>query len=129
MVTGDRAYKGDSQASLIAAILDSQPAPMATSEPMTPPTLDRVVTKCLAKDPEDRWHSAHDLTDELKWTVQERAVPAPPGGVDTGDSPGSRGLSTPKLRVYLAGAAVALVTLLTTVASTGRAHPSPNRER
>ena len=34
---------------------------------MSPPAFDRVITKCLAKDPEARWHTAHDLHDELQW--------------------------------------------------------------
>ena len=74
MVTGKKAFEGESQASLIAAILGSQPTPMSTLQPMSPPALDRVVRKCLVKDPEDRWHSAHDLTDELKWIVDERLL-------------------------------------------------------
>ena len=75
MVTGRRVFTGDSQASLIAAILGSQPSPMSTVAPITPLALDRVITKCLAKDPDDRWHTAHDLTDELKWITHEQGQP------------------------------------------------------
>src|SRR5207247_16192 len=50
MVTGKRAFEGKSQASLIAAILDRDPAPISTAQPRTPPHLDRVVMRCLAKD-------------------------------------------------------------------------------
>ena len=80
MVTGDRVFKGDSQASLIACILDSHPSPLSSIEPITPLAWDRVVAKCLMKDPDDRWHSAHDLTDEFKWIAQERTLPAPSVG-------------------------------------------------
>jgi len=52
MATGKRAFEGKSQASLIAAILEREPAPMSSLQPMTPTTLDRVVTKCLAKEQE-----------------------------------------------------------------------------
>src|SRR5207248_351219 len=71
---------GASQASLIAAILDHEPPAVSTVQPMTPPALDRVVKKCLAKDPEDRWQNAADLGSELKWIAEagsQAGVPAP----------------------------------------------------
>src|SRR5215469_1016964 len=52
MATGKKAFEGASQASLIAAILEREPPAMSTLQPMTPPALDRVVKKCLAKEPE-----------------------------------------------------------------------------
>ena len=67
MASGRRAFSGDSQASLIAAILDRDPEPLSGSSPMVPPGLDRLVRKCLAKDPEARWQSASDVADELRW--------------------------------------------------------------
>jgi Tol biopolymer transport system component len=67
MATRKRAFEGKSQASVISAIMSSDPLPMSSLQPMTPPALDRVVKKCLAKEREDRWQSAKDLTDELKW--------------------------------------------------------------
>jgi Tol biopolymer transport system component/predicted Ser/Thr protein kinase len=67
MATGRKAFSGASQASLIAAILEREPAPVSTIQPMTPPALDRVVKTCLAKDPEERWQSAGDLMRELRW--------------------------------------------------------------
>ena len=79
MATGKKAFSGGSQASLISAIMKENPAPISTVQPMTPPALDRVVSKCLAKDPEDRWQSAADLESELKWIGQgsQAGVPAP----------------------------------------------------
>ncbi len=47
---------------------------------MTPPALDRVVKTCLAKDPEDRWQTAHDVASELRWIAEggsQAGVPAP----------------------------------------------------
>jgi len=67
MATGKPAFSGKSRASLIAAILSSEPEPMAALQPMTPPALERVIKKCLAKDPDERWQSASDLAAELRW--------------------------------------------------------------
>src|SRR6267378_3939267 len=66
MATGRRAFEGKSQASLIAAILEREPPPMSSLQPMTPLVLDRVVRRCLVKDPDNRWQTAHDLMSELK---------------------------------------------------------------
>lgn len=73
MITCKKAFEGKSQASLIAAILERNPAPMSEIQPMTPPILDRIVRKCLEKDPDERWQSAADLASELKW-VGEGAI-------------------------------------------------------
>jgi len=74
MATGKKAFSGTSQASLITAIMSSEPAPISTIQRMTPPALDRVVKTCLAKDPEDRWQSAHDVAGELKWIAEGSAA-------------------------------------------------------
>ena len=70
MATGKNAFEGKSQASLIAAILGREPPAMSSLQPMTPPALDRVVKKCLAKEPEKRWQAASDVCDELKWIAE-----------------------------------------------------------
>ncbi len=67
MVAGRRAFTGESSVSLMGAILERDPEPLATFQPLTPPALARVVTRCLAKDPDARWDSAHDIADELRW--------------------------------------------------------------
>ncbi len=67
MAAGRKAFAATSQASLISAIMSSDPPPLASLQPMTPPALDRVVRTCLAKNPDDRWQSATDLKGELKW--------------------------------------------------------------
>jgi len=67
MVTGQKAFEGQSRASLISAIMLSDPPPIATSQRLTPPALDHVVSACLAKDPDGRWQSASDLRGELQW--------------------------------------------------------------
>jgi serine/threonine protein kinase len=70
MATSKKAFEGKSQASLIAAILEREPPAMSSLQPMIPSALDRVVKKCLAKEPEKRWQAASDLTDELKWIAE-----------------------------------------------------------
>ncbi len=67
MVTGLRAFPGKSQLSVASAILEKEPGPICTLQPLTPPALDRTIRVCLAKDPEDRWQTARDLLLELKW--------------------------------------------------------------
>jgi eukaryotic-like serine/threonine-protein kinase len=67
MASGRRAFQGESRTSLIAAIVSSQPEPIATIAPMSPPALDHVIRRCLEKDPDDRWQSAHDVASELQW--------------------------------------------------------------
>jgi serine/threonine protein kinase/Tol biopolymer transport system component len=67
MATARRAFEGKSKTSLIAAILSTQPPPISSIQPVMPPALDHVVKKCLEKDPDDRWQSAHDVASELRW--------------------------------------------------------------
>ena len=74
MVTGKRAFEADSDVSLIGAILNLEPAGLATLQPLTPPSLERLVTRCLAKHPDDRWDTAHDVADELRWIANELSV-------------------------------------------------------
>jgi serine/threonine protein kinase/Tol biopolymer transport system component len=70
MATGKKAFEGTSQASLIAKILETDPPPMSSLQPLAPPALERVVKTCLAKDPDDRWQTARDLSRELKWASE-----------------------------------------------------------
>jgi len=52
MITGRKAFENKSQASLISAIMSSEPPPLASLQPMTPKALDRLVKNCIARDPE-----------------------------------------------------------------------------
>ena len=69
-IAGQTAFHGGSQASLIAAILKEEPPTLSELEPRIPAALDRVVRKCLAKDPDARWQTASDLRDELLWIFE-----------------------------------------------------------
>src|SRR5664279_2246684 len=66
MVTGKRAFEGKSAASVMAAILERDPAPISTITLNVPPALDRLVTTCLAEDPDERWQTAHDVKLQLR---------------------------------------------------------------
>src|ERR1700736_1515747 len=69
MLTGTKAFEGTSQAMLIAAIVSGPPAPISTLQALTSPALENVVAACLAKQPDNRFDSAHDLLLQLKWMV------------------------------------------------------------
>jgi len=73
MATGKKAFAAPSQASLITAIMSSEPAPISSLQPTSPVALDRIVRTCLAKDPEERWQSASDLKRELRWVAEGSA--------------------------------------------------------
>jgi eukaryotic-like serine/threonine-protein kinase len=79
MLSGHRAFNAQSHAGLIAAILNEE-APalgeIADVRSPLPPSLhrllDRLLRKCLAKEPDDRWQCAADLAAELRWIDEER---------------------------------------------------------
>jgi Tol biopolymer transport system component/tRNA A-37 threonylcarbamoyl transferase component Bud32 len=79
MATGRRAFEGKSRASLIAAILATEPPPLSQIQPLTPAALERTIRLCLEKDPDERWQSAHDVKLELQGlSAGEAAAPARP---------------------------------------------------
>ena len=78
MLSGQRAFAGDTQAAVVAAILEKEAEPLALA-----PSLDRVVRKSLAKDADARWQTARDLLDELTWIAADRQAPPPQGMIDT----------------------------------------------
>jgi eukaryotic-like serine/threonine-protein kinase len=88
MAVGRPAFDGTSKASLIAAILEREPPTLSTAASGAttaqagevgpiPPLLDRIVTKCLAKDPGARWQTAADLRQALEWIAEGTPVSAP----------------------------------------------------
>ena len=78
MVTGKKAFEGKSQASLISAIMSSEPEPMAELEAMTPRSLDHVVKRCMTKLPDARWQSTMDVVHELRWVGEIESYPEVP---------------------------------------------------
>jgi Tol biopolymer transport system component/tRNA A-37 threonylcarbamoyl transferase component Bud32 len=75
MVTGQRAFAGASQFAVVNAILEKDPVPVRSLQPLTPPALERVVGRCLAKDPEYRWQNTSDLASELRWIAEAGGTP------------------------------------------------------
>jgi eukaryotic-like serine/threonine-protein kinase len=71
MATGVRAFDAGSAPSLIAAILAQEPPSLTARVPLTPPSLERTVRRCLAKQPDDRWAGAHDVAEELRGIAQD----------------------------------------------------------
>jgi Tol biopolymer transport system component len=76
MATGRKAFSRTSQASLISAIMKEEPTPISQVQPMAPPALDRVVRRCLAKDPDRRWQSARDVALELEEVPEKGEAPS-----------------------------------------------------
>ncbi len=70
MMTGHKAFEGDSNATLISSIVTKSPPPPSKIIPALPALVDHVVSLCLAKDLAQRWHSARDVSLELKWAVE-----------------------------------------------------------
>jgi len=70
MATAKKAFQGRSQASLISAIMSAEPPAPTTLAPLTPPALEQLIQACLAKDPEERIQTAHDVKLELGWIAQ-----------------------------------------------------------
>jgi serine/threonine protein kinase/Tol biopolymer transport system component len=115
MTTGRKAFEAKSQASLIAGILEKQPAPVAELQPMTPPGLGRIVRTCLAKNPDDRFQTAHDLALQLEWIEEGGSAAGLPAPV----------VAHRKRRDRLIGAGAALVLAAASAVAAWVAKPAP----
>ncbi len=109
MLTGQRAFGGDTQASLIASIMTAEAAAMSKLQPMVSPALERTINKCLAKSPEQRWQTVRDLRSELQWIIaQGNQTATLPVAVQRPSRWARIGLAAGALLVLLPAAAVAL---------------------
>lgn len=81
MITGRPAFDS-SVPMVIAAIMKSDLTPISDLRPDVPPALEHVVRVCMARDPEARWQSAHDVAEQLRWLASgvssQTAVLSPP---------------------------------------------------
>jgi Tol biopolymer transport system component len=120
MATGTRPFRGDTPASVIGAILKDVPPSISSLQPLTPAALDRTVSVCLAKDPEDRWQSARDLTRELRWVTQTPGAGLAADAGSRGPAPASR---RNRERVAWSIAAALLLTTMAFVLQSAREQP------
>jgi Tol biopolymer transport system component len=67
MITGKRAFDGKTRISVMSAVMGCDPPPVSSLQPTVPSSLDHVIQRCLAKDPDQRWQTARDLMLELQW--------------------------------------------------------------
>ncbi len=124
MVSGRKAFEGKSQASLITAIMSREPRPLAELQPMSPPLLDHLVSRCLAKEAARRWQNAGDLKLELSWLLDSKATAADAAPTT------SAGGKTPWLLPALMGLIGALVAgSAVWLTLTSGARPSPPRKQ
>jgi len=108
MITGKKAFEGKTQTNLVAAILERDPPPLTTVQPLAPPLVDSIVRKCLAKNPDDRWQTASDLGSALRWAAE---------GANATTSGATSVAGTPRTGARrIANAAVAAVAILGSVA-------------
>jgi eukaryotic-like serine/threonine-protein kinase len=76
MATGKPAFAGKTRASVVAAVLASEPTPVTALQPASPPELDRLIRTALAKNPDNRWQSVHDISINLSG-ISPTATPHP----------------------------------------------------
>ncbi|HKC26233.1 MAG TPA: protein kinase, partial [Thermoanaerobaculia bacterium] len=80
MLSGKRAFHGDSAAETMSAILREDPPDLSVTNQSISPGLERIVRHCIEKSPEQRFHSAHDVAFALESLSMDSAVrPAGPG--------------------------------------------------
>ena len=118
MLSGRRVYEGQSQAAIIAAIIGNDPPPLpsladtrTTLPVVAHRALDRLLAKCLAKDPDDRWQSAADLAAELRWIADERIRAVPEQTAPAAQTVAAAPASRLRERLWMAVAAAAIVAL------------------
>jgi Tol biopolymer transport system component len=80
MAAGRKAFEGTAPANVMAAVLEREPQPLTTVQPLAPTAFERLVKMCLAKDPDERWQTAHDVKLQLQWILEggsQSGLPAP----------------------------------------------------
>jgi len=102
MLSGVRAFHGDTAADTISAILTRDPAPLSDANPAVPPAFERVVRRCLEKNPNERFHSVRDVSFALE------AISDLPGSHTSGRAPVEKALPPSRRRYLYAGVLAAL---------------------
>ena len=121
MVTGKRAFEGPSQASLIHAIMGGHVRPLSESQTSVPRSLDHVIARCLSRAPDDRWQTARDVHQELRWALEQVSVVP-----ETASSaPTARRRSGGRVAAVAVAAVLVGVALMAGLLQFGSAAPSP----
>jgi Tol biopolymer transport system component/predicted Ser/Thr protein kinase len=127
MLTGRRAFPGDNQASIITAVMSTEPPPVSQTHALASPALDRVVRKCMARQPDQRWQTARDLMSELQWIASGGAATAPTAGAA---QPATRERSLTRLGPWaVAAASLAALGAVLLFNSNGAKRQAPERAR
>jgi Tol biopolymer transport system component len=126
MATGKRAFEGQSQASLISAIMKDEPRPITELQPLSPPALERAVKRCLMKNPDDRWQSARDVMHELKWIAEAGSQAGVPTRAAT---PPRRGRRLAWLAAGLLGIAIGATVTVAVMRRLASPHPAKFTQR
>ena len=114
MLTGKRAFEGKSQLSVASAILEKEPEPISTLQPMTPSAVEHLVRTCLAKEPDDRFQSAHDLKLQLQWITAGGSRISAPAAVAPQGSSGRRVLIAAAIAGWVVAAVAGVALLMST---------------
>jgi len=83
MATGQRAFDGKSRVAIASAILEKEPTPITSIQAGVPPSLAQLICTCLAKDPDERFQTAHDVKLQLRWLLQSGATESAPHGAQS----------------------------------------------
>jgi len=124
MLTGDRAFRRNSSIETLSAILKEEPPDLTERLPNIPPSLDRLVRRCLEKDREHRFQSAHDLAFNLE-TMSSMSMPS---GMPSGVSPQQASGISPTIKTPTPTMQRPM-TSATTRVSDPKGHPTTARPR
>src|SRR6266568_5964925 len=86
MVMGRRTFQKSTDADTISAILNDEPASISELSPDTPPAMERLIRRCLEKNPEERFHAASDLAFALEALSGTETLPPRSSGTSSGIS-------------------------------------------
>jgi TolB-like protein/Tfp pilus assembly protein PilF len=103
MLSGKRAFRGDSAADTMSAILKEDPPELSVTNQSISPGLERIVRHCLEKNPQARFHAARDVA----FALEEASAAAAPSG--TAAAPAE---SRPRARLWAAGAVIAALLVI-----------------
>jgi serine/threonine protein kinase/tetratricopeptide (TPR) repeat protein len=98
LATGRRPFTGSTQADVSSAILRDVPAPVLSLRADLPRDLNRIVTRCLEKRPRDRFQTARDVYNELRYLQREIGIAPPAPAVEPAEprvSPPRRAAGSP----------------------------------